>query len=83
MALVFLDNLPVGDRGLQYGDGLFETMAVADGKVRLLSLHLERLARGAARLAIPLPDMDRLAGALTMAARKQGEGVFKLILTRG
>ncbi|MFZ5467737.1 MAG: aminodeoxychorismate lyase [Pseudomonadota bacterium] len=83
MIPVFLDSLPQGDRGLHYGDGLFETMAVTEGKVRLLALHLERLARGAARLAIPLPDPDGLAGALAVAAREQGEGVLKLIVTRG
>ena len=30
------------DRGLQYGDGLFETMRVRRGAVRLLDFHLER-----------------------------------------
>lgn len=83
MIPVFLDSLPQGDRGLHYGDGLFETMAVTVGKVRLLDLHLERLARGAARLAIPLQDPDGLAGALVAAAHEQGEGVLKLIVTRG
>ena len=33
------------DRGLQYGDGLFETMAGVGGGVRFLSLHLKRLAQ--------------------------------------
>jgi branched-subunit amino acid aminotransferase/4-amino-4-deoxychorismate lyase len=40
------------DRGLQYGDGLFETIAVVGGKPRLLAAHLERLLRGCARLDI-------------------------------
>ena len=33
------------DRGLAYGDGLFETMAVRDGVIERLDLHLERLRR--------------------------------------
>lgn len=79
----FLDSLPLSDRGLHYGDGLFETMAVMGGQVRLLPLHLERLARGAKRLAISLPDLDVLALELAAAARELGEGVLKLIVTRG
>lgn len=31
------------DRGLQYGDGLFETMAAVDGRIRHLDRHLARL----------------------------------------
>jgi len=83
MMPLFLQHLAADDRGLHYGDGLFETMAVSGGKVRLLDLHLERLTRGAARLAIPLPDRDGLAAALAQAALEQDEGVLKLIVTRG
>jgi 4-amino-4-deoxychorismate lyase len=70
------------DRGLQYGDGLFETMAVRDGRARFLEWHLTRLADGARRLAIPAPEEDRLAGQIA-AAWPSGRGVVKLICTRG
>jgi 4-amino-4-deoxychorismate lyase len=70
------------DRGLQYGDGVFETMAVLDGTARFLELHLERLARGARRLGLPAPDAGRLAGQIT-AAWPVGRGVVKLVWTRG
>ena len=80
---IFLDSLPVGDRGLHYGDGLFETMAVTGGQVRLLPLHMERLALGAARLAFPPLDRQGLAESLQQAAQELGEGVLKLIVTRG
>ena len=39
------------DRGLQYGDGLFETMRVRRGRVRLLEFHLERLFEGCRRMS--------------------------------
>ena len=39
--------LAVEDRGLQYGDGVFETALLAHGRVRLLEHHLHRLARAA------------------------------------
>ena len=45
-------DLPADDRGLAYGDGLFETMRLTDGVVPLLKLHLERLADGCRRLAL-------------------------------
>ena len=37
------------DRGLAYGDGLFETIAVKAGTPLLLELHLQRLALGCSR----------------------------------
>ncbi|MCR3809620.1 aminodeoxychorismate lyase, partial [Pseudomonas aeruginosa] len=47
-------ELSVRDRGLAYGDGLFETLAVRAGTPRLLERHLARLEEGCRRLAIPL-----------------------------
>jgi 4-amino-4-deoxychorismate lyase len=79
----FAEQLALSDRGLHYGDGLFETMAVAAGRVRLLSRHVQRLTHGAARLAIALPDRAGLEAALQQAAETLGEGVLKLIVTRG
>jgi 4-amino-4-deoxychorismate lyase len=70
------------DRGLHYGDGLFETMAAQDGRVRFLDWHLERLAAGAARLAIPLPAPGVLQREID-AACGGGRGIVKLIVTRG
>ena len=80
---MFNTSLPLSDRGLHYGDGLFETLAVKSGRVRLLPRHLHRLSDGAARLAIPLPDLSSLDAALQDAGRALGEGVLKLIVTRG
>ena len=69
------------DRGLQYGDGLFETIAVRGARPRLMPYHLERLAEGCARLAIPVPDTATLAAEIeaVMAGR---DGVVKVIVTR-
>ncbi len=70
------------DRGLQYGDGVFETMAVRDGRARFFEWHLARLADGARRLAMPVPDQGDLAGQIA-AAWPDGRGIVKLICTRG
>jgi 4-amino-4-deoxychorismate lyase len=71
------------DRGLQYGDGLFETMSVRQGRIVLLERHLARLARGCERLGIGnVPDTE-LRRELQCAAEQPGAGMVKLILTRG
>lgn len=74
--------LSVKDRGLAYGDGLFETIAVTAGQASLLDRHLARLAEGCARLHMPL-DMALLRAELLVFSRQLGDGVAKLIVTRG
>ena len=75
-------RLEVRDRGLQYGDGLFETMRVRRGAVRLLNSHWDRLATGCRRLGLPAPAA-RLRAELQRAAHGEREAVLKLIVTRG
>ncbi|MFF7107741.1 MULTISPECIES: aminodeoxychorismate lyase [Pseudomonas] len=70
------------NRGLAYGDGLFETIAVRGGKPSLLTRHLDRLALGCQRLAIDV-DLVLVRNELLQFAQLLGEGVAKLILTRG
>ena len=70
------------DRGLQYGDGLFETIAVAAGRPRFLDWHLERLVDGARRLGFPTLDPDGLRTEIH-GAIAEPKAVVKLILTRG
>jgi 4-amino-4-deoxychorismate lyase len=71
------------DRGLAYGDGLFETIAIRRGLVRYLDFHLERLAAGCARLHIDCPPKAELEGKIRQAAGVFERGTIKLILTRG
>ena len=71
------------DRGLAYGDGLFETMAASDGSIRWLDLHLDRLEEGCRRLEIPAPSRSLLAQEIGAHCPKQGRAVVKLIVTRG
>lgn len=76
------EQLSLRDRGLAYGDGLFETLAVRGGCIPLLARHLARLAEGCRRLAIPL-DLALMESELQAFAGQLGEGVAKLIVTRG
>ncbi len=71
------------DRGLQYGDGLFETLACLPAGVRFPQLHLKRLAAGCERLGIPVPQARLVREELALAARGGTPAVLKLIVTRG
>jgi 4-amino-4-deoxychorismate lyase len=71
------------DRGLHYGDGLFETIALVAGEPRRLELHVARLARGCARLGIACPPHELLEQELARLAGEETRGVLKLIVTRG
>jgi 4-amino-4-deoxychorismate lyase len=70
------------DRGLQYGDGLFETALLIDGGVRFLDDHLQRLFRGCERLGIQLPDRQTLLDEITQVSAAANRGVLKIIVTR-
>lgn len=71
------------DRGLQYGDGLFETIAVINGKLRLWERHMARLARGEQRLNLPRQNKNRLLQEAASLVSPKGRAVVKVILTRG
>jgi 4-amino-4-deoxychorismate lyase len=71
------------DRGLHYGDGLFETLRVRRHGIRLLDYHLERLYEGCRRLKLEGPAEDLLRRELERIAGRRAQGVLKLIVTRG
>ena len=76
-------TVPADDRGLCYGDGLFETMRMSRGRVPLLDKHLQRLASGCRRLGISAPATDSLATRVLDSTAPGVDGIVKLILTRG
>lgn len=76
------DAIALQSRGLAYGDGLFETIAVHAGRPSLLEYHLDRLALGCQRLAINA-DHPLIRDEVCRYASLLGDGVLKLIITRG
>lgn len=80
---VAIDSLSVWDRGLQYGDAIFETLAVEAGQPYLWHQHLTRLRRGCERLGIPLPDLQLLSTEVNTLLSSCDIGVLKVMLTRG
>lgn len=80
------DSINVTDRGLQYGDGLFETMAVRNGKILLRDKHWQRLALGCKKLALNCPNIkliEKDIATLCKQNHKEEQFVIKLIVTRG
>ncbi len=77
------DHLSAHDRGLHFGDGVFETVAVEDGRALCLGRHLARLARGCAQLAIPAPQAATLEEECARVCDGVGRAVLKLLITRG
>lgn len=78
--------VPIADRGFLLGDGLFETMRVANGKIFRFAQHLERLVRGAEFLKIKLPftakELEKFAAEL-IAKNNLPDAVLRLTVTRG
>ena len=77
------DSLTVSDRGLAYGDGLFETMRMIDGRIPLLEKHIKRAQTGCLRLGITL-DSRALRAELDLLISRLSEpqAVVKLIVAR-
>ncbi len=77
------DDLNATDRGLQYGDGLFETFRVHCGKPQFWQLHCQRLQYGCQALHIPFPDESLLKQEALSFCQGKDNAVLKLIVTRG
>lgn len=77
--------IPLDDRGLLLGDGLFETLLAVDGAAVDLGAHLDRMAAGCT--ALGLPDLDRSEAAALVAKAIEGavtgRAAVRLTLTAG
>jgi 4-amino-4-deoxychorismate lyase len=75
------DSLPVLDRGLQFGDGVFRTLAVSGGRPLNWVNHHARLSADCRALGLSCPESELLAAEI--AAVAPGEASVKIIVTRG
>ena len=73
------------DHALLTGDGVFETLRVYDGVPFALRRHLERLARSAAGMRLPVPDPGVLREAVdsVVAANGLTHGRLRITVTGG
>jgi 4-amino-4-deoxychorismate lyase len=78
-----LQALAVEDRGLHYGDGVFETALLANGRVRWLEQHLHRLLLGCERLGIAAPDAAAVRSDVQRLSGSAQRAVLKIVVSRG
>lgn len=79
-------KVDIEDRGYQFGDGIYEAIAVYNGEMFLLDLHMKRLQRSARELSIKLPlSIEQLTDSLNqlIAANAIDDGVVYFQITRG
>lgn len=82
------EGVPATDRGLAYGDGLFETIRMYGHQAVLRRHHLNRIVSDAERLGIGAGyaeldhELSRAASQL-MPADRADSWILKMILTRG
>ncbi len=75
--------ISIHDRGLQFADGVFETLAVQNGLALCWDEHFQRLQTGCERLSLPCPEKEQLAREAAQLCRGLDLAVLKIMLTRG
>jgi 4-amino-4-deoxychorismate lyase len=86
--MLLIDGVPAPDalardRGLAYGDGVFETIALRHGRPLCRDLHLARLQHGCRALGFAPPAASTLSADCQLLAEQREHGVIKIIVTRG
>lgn len=78
-------RVSVFDHALLTGDGVFETLRVYGGVPFAVRRHLDRLARSAAGMGLPVPDRRVLQAAMdeVVAANALSEGRLRVTVTGG
>jgi len=87
------DSISAYDRGLAYGDGFFETLAIVNGEIHNWELHLKRIKSSAIRLKFPELDQGLILSSLkklisnsllnNLLPNNNLRFIVKLIITRG
>lgn len=75
-------QIDVRDRGFQYGDGVFETIACKNGQLQFWQAHMQRLDEACERLNLPVITAQQWLDDIA-ALQPGGDAVIKLTLTRG
>ncbi len=64
--------MPINNRAVSFGDGIFETILIADGKAQLLQQHFERFKKGASILHMAPPPKESWLETMVNKALKKG-----------
>ena len=75
--------IETGNRGLNYADGLFETLVVHGNRPRHWQSHIDRLGAGCERLGLVMPPQAVLLREVQTVSAGRVNVVVKIVLTRG
>lgn len=75
-------QIDVRDRGFQYGDGVFETIACKNGQLQFWQAHMQRMHDACERLNLPVIAAQQWLDDIAML-QPRGDAVIKLTLSRG
>ena len=78
-----VEMVSVLDRGLMYGDGVFRTLQIKNGRVTHLKRHLDKLRADCTAIKLPPLDSASIERDINRVIRDSIDGVLKLIVTRG
>jgi len=78
-----MESFSAYDRGLQYGDGFFETFTIDQHAPLCWFAHWQRIEKSCQRLQLPLPDESKLYHTALEKCQGIERGILKLIMTRG
>jgi len=78
---VAASSVPVLDRGLAFGDGIFRTLEVRSGRPLNWDRHFRRLAHDCLALGLPVPEDATLRSEIARVA--PNDAVVKITVTRG
>ena len=71
------------NRGLNFGDGLFETLVVHHGRPRRWQGHMDSLGVGCERLGLTMPPQSVLLREVQTVSAGLGNAVVKIVICRG
>ncbi len=81
------NSISASDRGLMYGDGVFRTLLMRQGKPVLWQQHYNKLQHDCAAIGIKCPPVQLLASDMEQLTQSHAEaktdGIAKIIITRG
>lgn len=77
-------KVPTSDRGFRFGDGVFETIRIENGKLYNVDYHLNRMTKGLMDVRIPL-NASNLRGIARSLVKKNkiDQGFVRIIVSRG
>lgn len=75
--------IPANDRGLAYGDGVWETIVIRHGKLKQLDRHMRRLLHGLSVLGIVNVNIQAITKELHRLEAESTDLIVKVIVTRG